>query len=175
VANFQERVVGVMRLRAATFEEVEHDTGATSQAAIVVLVATIAQRLSLYDLGVRWLLGSIVAALVAWLIAALVLFFIGTRVLPGKNTSADVGQLLRTVGFAQAPGIFGILGVLPLLGGLIGLLVFLWVLAATVIAVRQALDYDDTLRAVIVCLLAAVAWVAIVMVASLVGLGGRVM
>lgn len=175
MANFQERVVGVMRLRAATFEEVEHDTGATSQAAIVVLVATIAQRLSLYDLGVRWLLGSIVAALVAWLIAALVLFFIGTRVLPGKNTSADVGQLLRTVGFAQAPGIFGILGVLPLLGGLIGLLVFLWVLAATVIAVRQALDYDDTLRAVIVCLLAAVAWVAIVMVASLVGLGGRVM
>ena len=105
----------------------------------------------------------------------LVLFFIGTRVLPGKNTSADVGQLLRTVGFAQAPGIFGILGVLPLLGGLIGLLVFLWVLAATVIAVRQALDYDDTLRAVIVCLLAAVAWVAIVMVASLIGLGGRVM
>jgi hypothetical protein len=175
VANFQERVIGVMQLRAATFEEVEHDASATSQAAIVVLVATIAQRLSLYDLGVRWLLGSIVAALVAWLIAALVLFFIGTRVLPGKNTSADVGQLLRTVGFAQAPGIFAILGVLPVLGGLIGLLVFLWVLAATVVAVRQALDYDDTLRAVIVCLLAAVAWVAVVMVASLIGLGGRVM
>jgi hypothetical protein len=175
VSSFQERVVGVMRLRAATFEEVEHDASATSQAAIVVLVATIAQRLSLYDLGVRWLLGSIVAALVAWLVGALVLFFIGTRVLPGKNTSADVGQLLRTVGFAQAPGIFAILGVLPLLGGLIGLLVFLWVLAATVIAVRQALDYDDTLRAVIVCLLAAIAWVAVVMVASLIGLGGRVM
>jgi hypothetical protein len=174
VANFQERVVGVMRLQAATFEEVEHDASATSQAAIVVLAATIAQRLSLYDLGVGWLLGSIVTALVAWLVGALVLFFIGTRVLPGRNTSADVGQLLRTVGFAQAPGIFGILVFLPVLGGLISLLVFIWVLAATVIAVRQALDYDDTLRAVIVCLLAAVAWVAVVMVASMLGLGARV-
>src|SRR5512145_1175309 len=79
VANFQERVVGVMRLQATTFEEVEHDASATSQAAIVVLVATIVPLLIWYDLGVRILVGTIVAALFGWLLSSLVLFLIGTR------------------------------------------------------------------------------------------------
>ena len=174
MANFQERVIGVMRLQSATFEEVEHDASATAQAAIVVLAATIAPLLSWYGAGVRLFLGSIAAALVAWLFSAVVLFLIGTRLLPGRNTSADVGELLRTVGFAQAPGIFGVLGVLPYFGWLVSLAVVLWVVAATVVAVRQALDYDDTLRAVIVCLLAFVVRIIVIMIASLLGLGARV-
>lgn len=174
MANFQERVVGVMRLQSAMFEEVEHDASATAQAAIVVLAATIVPFLIWYDLGIRILLGTIVAALLGWLLSSVVLFLIGTRLLPGRNTSANIGELLRTVGFAQAPGIFGILAIIPILGWLVGFLVVLWVLAATVIAVRQALDYDDTLRAVIVCLLAWVVKVIVMMAASLLGLGARV-
>lgn len=174
MANFQERVVGVMRLQATTFEEVEHDANATSQAAIVVLVATIVPLLTWYDLGTRILVGTIVAALFGWLLSSLVLFLIGTRLLPGRNTSASIGELLRTVGFAQAPGIFAILAIVPIVGWLIGFLAVIWVLAATVIAVRQALDYDDTLRAVIVCLLAWVVKVIVMMIASLMGLGARV-
>lgn len=173
--NFQERVVGVMRLQAATFEEVEHDASATSQAAIVVLAATIARGLSWYYLGVSVFLGSVVSALAGWILGAIVLWIIGTRVLPGKNTSADLGQLLRTVGFAQAPGIFAILAIIPILGWLIGFLVGIWVLAATVIGVRQALDYDDTLRAVVVCLVAWVVMFAVMMIASMFGIGARVL
>jgi hypothetical protein len=53
-----------------------------------------------------------------------------------------------------------ILAAVPFLGWLISLVVTLWALAATVVAVRQALDYDDTAKAVIVCVLAmAVFWV----------------
>ena len=117
------------------------------------------------------LVGSIVGALIGWVVGAVVVWFIGTRLLPGKNTEADFGQLLRTVGFAQAPGLFGILGVIPILGWLIGFLVGIWVLVGTVVAVRQALDYDDTLKPIIVCLIAWVAMMFVMMMASLIGLG----
>ena len=171
MASFQDRVIGAMRLRAATFEEVEHDTNATTQAAIVVLVATFARGLGWYPRGVMAILVTFLGALVGWVIAAIVIWAIGTRVLPGKNTEADPQQLMRTLGFAQAPGIFAVLVFMPLLGWLIGIVVMLWVLAATVIAVRQALDYDDTLRAVIVCVIAWLVWFFVTMLASLIGFG----
>ena len=95
MANFQERVVGVMRLQSATFEEVEHDAGATAQAAIVVLVATIAPLLSWYGFGIRLFLGSVVAQLTAWVVSAFLLFLIGTRLLPGHFPAPTVGRIVR--------------------------------------------------------------------------------
>jgi hypothetical protein len=171
VASFQDRVIGAIRLQAATFEDVEHDTSATSQAAIVVLAATVARSLSWYYLGVTALVGSIVGALIGWVVGALVVWLIGTRLLPGKNTEGDFGQLLRTLGFAQAAGVFGVLGIIPILGWLIGFAVGVWVLIATVVAVKQALDYDDYLKPILVCLFAWVAMVFVMMIASLIGVG----
>ena len=83
-------------------------------------------------------------------------YLIGTRLLPEPQTRADVGELMRTLGFAQSPGLVRILGVIPVLGPLVLLVVSIWMLVAMVIAVRQALDYTNTLRAVGVCL---VGWV----------------
>jgi hypothetical protein len=171
VASFQNRVLGAMRLQAATFEEVEHDASAMSQAAIVVLAATVARGLGAYDLGMTVFLGTVVGALIGWVVGAVVVWIVGTRVLPGKNTQADLGQVLRTVGFAQAPGVFGILGFIPILGWLIGFVVGIWVLVATVIAVRQAFDYDDTIRAIIVCVIAWVVMVVVMMVVAMLGIG----
>lgn len=88
--------------------------------------------------------------------------------LPGQNTEADLGQLLRTVGFAQAPGLFGLLAVVPLVGLFVPFLVSVWVIAATFVAVRQALDFDDTFRAIIVCLLA---WIVSAVGFLLMGIG----
>ena len=76
--------------------------------------------------------------------------------MPGKNTEADYQQVLRVIGFAQAPGLFDVLGIIPILGWLVRSWSVVWTLVALVIAVRQALDYDDTLKAVIVCV---IAWV----------------
>jgi hypothetical protein len=174
VASFQDRVIGVMRLQAAAFEEVEHDTTATSQAAMVVVAATIARGLVVLDLGASLFLGTVVAGLIGWVVGAFVVWLIGTRLLPGRNTEGDFTQLMRTVGFAQAPGVFAVLGIIPILGWLISFAAGIWVLIATVIGVRQALDYDDTLRAVIVCLIAWVVMFVVMMVASLIGLGARV-
>ena len=94
-----------------------------------------------------------IAGLGLW---AFVTYLIGTRLLPEPQTRADVGELMRTLGFAQSPGLVRILGVILVLGPLVLIVVSIWMLVAMVIAVRQALDYTNTLRAVGVCL---VGWV----------------
>ncbi len=84
---------------------------------------------------------------------AAITFFIGTRLLGTPETRANWGQLARTLGFAQTPGLLMVLAVIPAAGGLVGLVVFIWRIAAMVVAVRQALDYQSTMRAVGVVLL----------------------
>jgi hypothetical protein len=117
----------------------------------------------------------VVVGLIGWAIGAFVLLMVGTRLLPGKNTEADYGQMLRTMGFAQAIGIFGILTIIPLLGYLIWFVIQVWILVAMVIAVRQALDYDDTLRAVIACVIAWAIMIVVSMIAMMFGFGAAMM
>jgi hypothetical protein len=157
MASFQSRVVGAMQLKAASFEEVEHDTTATGQAALVVVLASVSSGIAFLWYGGVWgVFGSAVWALVSWMLFAGLVWIVGTRIIPGRATQADLGQLLRTMGFAQAPGLLAFLGVIPLLGWPIWLAVFLWTVTATVVAVRQALDYDHTARAVAAVVLAIV-------------------
>jgi hypothetical protein len=167
MASFQDRVVGALKLQAATFEEVEADKTATAQAAIIVLAASVSNGLGL----IRWwgLSGTLrqaLFALAAWALGAAVIWLIGTRVLPGKNTQADWTDLLRCLGFAQAPGLFSVLYIVPLVGGIVPFVVVIWTLIAAVIAVKAALDYDDTMKAVIVCVLG---WVAMAVALSILG------
>ncbi len=93
--------------------------------------------------------------LVGWFIWAALTFLIGTKILPEPQTKADLGELLRTIGFSASPGVLRIFGMIPLLGGLIALAASVWMLVAMVVAVRQALDYTSTGRAVGVC---AIGW-----------------
>ena len=89
-----------------------------------------------------------IAGIVQWAIWAFITYFIGTTIFKTPDTHADWGQLARTTGFAQAPGVFRIFGIIPVIGGFLVLVASIWQLVAMVIAVRQALDYDTTLRAV---------------------------
>jgi hypothetical protein len=169
MASFQDRVIGAIRINPQTFEEVEHDRSATGQAAIVVLATAISG-----GLGTGYFTGMIAGAIsgmIGWAVGAFVLLIVGTKLLPGKNTEADYGQMLRTIGFAQAIGIFGILGIIPLAGYLIRLVLWIWILVAMVIAVRQALDYDDTARAVLVCVVAWGIMFLVTLIATFVGIG----
>lgn len=170
MASFQRRVFGAIQLDAATFEDVEHDAGAMPQAVVLVVLVSVttsvAWYFSMWD--VRTILWGAAQSLVAWFIGAVALWLIGTRLLPGKKTEADLGQLLRTVGFAQTPGLFGLLAVVPVLGLFVPFVVGVWIIAATFVAVRQALDYDDTFRAILVCFLA---WLVSVVVFLVLGLG----
>jgi hypothetical protein len=142
------------QLDAEVFEEVEADRGATLQAAGVVVLASAAAGIGTFgNHGAAGIFWYTVAALAGWYVWALVACEIGTRLLPGPHTVSDHGELLRTIGFSSAPGILRIFAVIPAIAGLVFVVSTLWMLVAMVVAVRQALDYESTWRAIGVCAL----------------------
>ena len=160
MARFFRRVLGAAAVLPDAYEEVEADPKALPQAMVVVALSSVASGIAfLPDQGLRGFGSAMAAAFLGWLIWAWLAYHIGTRWLPEPATEADWGQLLRTTGFAAAPGIVRILGVIPEAKHAILLLTTGWMLAAFVMAVRQALDYEHTWRAVVVCLAGAVIYV----------------
>jgi hypothetical protein len=164
MATLIERTIGAARLDPGTYEEVEADVGAFGQAMTVVVVAAIAGGIGSAGEGGPGLIGGLVGSLIGWFVWALTVFVVGTRILPHPGTQADMGQLLRTTGFAAAPGIARVLGIVPGIGGVVMAVTALWQLAAMVVAVRTALDYESTGRAVAVCVLGFIAQVVVFVV-----------
>ena len=157
MATFGERAIGAARLNTAIYEEVENDREATGQAGGVVVLASVAAAIgAIAHGGLGGVVANIVGGLVGWVVWSYLTWWIGTKWLPEPQTNADPGQLLRTLGFAAAPGVLNVLGIVPILGGLVRVVVAVWMLVAGVIAVRQALDYTSTGRAVGVV---AIGWV----------------
>ena len=154
MANYVRRLVGALALDPLAYEDVEADRGATLAAAATVLLSSLAAGIGAQGFGrdLSNLLPITTVTLVAWAAWALLTFEVGARILPGRRTDTDVGELLRTLGFAAAPGLLLSLGALPGLTVPLFAAVPLWMLAAMVIAVRQALDYTSMARAVAVCL-----------------------
>ena len=142
-------------LDPATYEEIEADRSATRQAVAVVLLSSVSAGLGARG-GRPGLLAAVffsAVALMAWAAWSLVTYEIGVRILPQPNTRADVGELLRTIGFATAPGLLRVFGLIPGLSVPIFAISAVWMLAAMIVAVRQALDYTNTARAIAVCVL----------------------
>ena len=154
-----DRMIGAARLQVSTFEDVEADRSATRQAMLVVIVVAIATGIGSVGGGVAGLLGGVAFALVGWATWAWLTYLVGTRLLATPQTHADWGQLARALAFAQSPGVFKVLGAIPGIGPLLFFVASLWQLVAMVIAVRQALDYESTWRAVGVVLLAAIPYI----------------
>ncbi|MGH7680715.1 MAG: YIP1 family protein [Candidatus Eiseniibacteriota bacterium] len=153
MATFVQRIIGAARLNPATYEEVEADKSATIQALSVVVLSAIATGVGSVGEGLRGVVFTILAWLVGWWIWAFLTWLIGTKFLAEPDTKADIGELLRTLGFASAPGLVMFLGVIPHLTSFLVILVWFWMLATTVVAVRQALDYKGTGKAIVVCLI----------------------
>ena len=169
--TIQDRMLRAAKLDPQLYEEVEADKGAMRQAMAVVVLASLAAGIGNFPNG--GLFGMVTGALtslVAWYIWAYLTYFIGTRLLPEPQTRADVGELLRTTGFSSAPGLIRVFAIVPALNLLVFLVAAIWMLVAMVIAVRQALDYESTWRALGVCV---VGWVVqaviLLIVVSIVG------
>src|SRR5262245_5037159 len=172
MASFTDRMIGAAKLDVATYEEVEADQSAMGQAIGVVVLSAVASGIGALGGGVSGLVGAIVAALVGWFIWAGIIYLVGTKILPEPQTKADLGELLRTMGFAASPGVLNVLGIIPLLGWVVRFAVAIWQLIAMVIAVRAALDYQNAVKAVLVCLIGWVAYMAAVFLfASILGIG----
>jgi hypothetical protein len=160
-----DRIIGVFRLDANTFEEIEADKTAINQAALVVLVVALVSALGA-GLGAIYGEGSFLVAFISMLISAfggwfvwsVVTYFVGTTFFGGK---ADLGEMMRVIGFSYAPQV---LGIIPCLGGLVG---GLWALAAGFVAVRQGLDMDNT-NALLTILVGFIAYVVFSIIVGLI-------
>ncbi len=154
MTGFQDRMLRAAKLDVNLYEEVEADTGAIRQAMGVVVLSSIAAGIgSIGTGGLGGILMGTIAALIGWYVWAYITYYIGTKFLPEPQTKADLGELLRTIGFSSSPGLIRVLGIIPGLGAVVFLVASVWMLVAMVIAVRQALDYESTLRAVGVCVI----------------------
>lgn len=145
-----ERMQGAALLDASVYEEVEADRTATGQAAGVVAIVAIATAIGMWHRGGSGMIGGLVEAFVTWVVWSGLTYLVGTKLFKG---TADWGELLRTLGFAQSPGVLMVLAAIPFLGWPVGPIVWIWQLVAGVIAIRQALDFD-TRKAVLTAVVA---------------------
>lgn len=156
-----DRAIRAAKVEPALYEEVENDQGATNEAATVVGIVAGASAIGAAigaAMGGRNLIAALlitlIFALLGWVIWSYVTYFVGTRFMGGTATP---GELLRTIGYAQTPGVLNILQFIPVLGGIITLVAAIWSLWAGIVAVRQALDFD-TGKAVITVI---IGWVVV--------------
>lgn len=164
--TFTQRMAGAARIDAAIYTEVEHDTTATPQAAGVVAIVAVCSAIGGVAGGAAGMLSGVVAALLGWLVWAGVTYLIGDKLLGG---TATWGELLRALGFAQAPGVLYILAVIPLLGWFVRFVVGVWILICGIVALREALDFS-TGKAILTAVLG---WLAMMILTAVVlGLGG---
>ncbi len=172
-SSLVERVMGVLKLDVPTFEEIEHDQSATGQAAVVVVAVAILAGIGAGLAGttgfsIGGLIAAILTQLIGWVVWSAVVFFVGTKFFGGK---ADIGEMLRVIGFAQAPNVLGVLAFIPLLGGIATLIGSLWALVTGVIGVRQGLDVS-TGTAIIVMIIGIIAFFIVGMIfATIFGVG----
>jgi hypothetical protein len=171
MASFGERLLRSALLDAETYEEVEADTSAGGQAFAVVALSGAAVGVGgITNSGPEGILVQAGVAVVGWWIWAYTTYLIGTKLLPTVHTEADPGQLRRTIGFSAAPGILRFAMVVPVMAFPAFVVGTLWELVAMVVAVRQALDYTSTLRAIAVCLIGFPLY-ALALIASVLFLG----
>ena len=145
---FVNRIIRACKLDVNLYEEVEADKSATVQAALVVVLSSLAAGVGALSLGAANFLMAPILSLVSWYIWAYLIYFIGAKLFPEANTKADHGELLRTIGFSSAPGLIRVFGFTPELMTITFIGAGIWMLVAMIIAVRQALDYQSTWRAV---------------------------
>ncbi|MCK4754663.1 MAG: YIP1 family protein [Calditrichia bacterium] len=158
------RILRAAKLDVNLYEEVEADEGALTQATLVVVLSSLAAGVGgIFSYGFMAIIIGTISALIGWYVWAFLTYYIGTKLLPEEQTEADYGQLLRTLGFASSPGLIRVLGVIPGLLGIVNFIASVWMLVTMVIAVRQALDYTSTLRAVVVCVIGWIIQLLIIM------------
>ena len=173
-----QRMIGAALFNAETYEEIEADPGAIGQAVLVVILVTVCGAVGgiigglLGDASalkiVLGVIAGLVFGIVRWAIWVSVLALVGGMMLRTASTNTSWAEIGRVVGFAYTPGVLSIFSFVPFIGWLFPVVAWFWTLAAVTVAVRQALDFESTGRAIAVVLLAAVIgfipWIIIVIV-----------
>lgn len=153
LVKFLGRMLRAAKLDASVYAELEKDPKLFFEAMIVVALSSIAAGIGNVGTGTRGVMIGVVVSLIGWFAWAYLMFLIGTKIFPEPQTKSDVGQLLRTIGFAASPGVLRVLGIIPGSAKIVFTIAGIWMLIAMVIAVRQALNYSSIVRSACVCLI----------------------
>src|SRR3954467_10696612 len=149
MASLGERMVGAMKGDVRTFQEIEADPTAMGQAVTVIVIAAVAALIgNIFRSGMMFGIMTLVVTLIGYAIWSLAIVLIGTKLMPMPSTKADFNEAFRVIGFTAAPGVFNVLAIVPYLGPLISLMISIWMIVIGVVAVREVLDYTDTVRAI---------------------------
>ena len=162
-----QRMIGAAFFNANTYEEIEADQGALGQAIGVVLLVTLCgvvggvigglMKGEASGLGILMgIIGGAVFGIVRWALWVTVMYLVGGKMLRTSDTETSWGELGRVIGFAYTPGVLSLFSFVPGIGALFPMVGFFWTLAAVTVAVRQALDFQSTIRAILVVFLSAV-------------------
>lgn len=156
MARFFRRVIGTLVLDPATYEDVEADRTADMQSVVVVIAVCLAAGLAAMGFGRMGAAGFVTGVIVmlgGWLVWVSIIATLGTTALAEPQTRSNVHELLRVLGYAAAPGVFVVFAAIQPATAVVLAIVSVWMVAAAVLAVRQALDYRSTGRAVAVCVI----------------------
>jgi hypothetical protein len=170
-----DRIMRIVKLDFSVFKEIESDPSATTQAAIIVAVASVlsavGSAVGAQNPGTSFL-SEILTGLIGWVVWAYVSYFVGRVLFQSKGT---FNNMLRVVGYANAPRLLGILGIIPCVGWIGSLAGAVLALIAGVLAVREGLDLDNT-KAIIVTV---IGWAALMIlgmiIAGIFGVGAAFM
>src|SRR4051812_36610559 len=127
MADLTGRMIGAMQADVKTFEEIEADPNAMTQAITVIVIAGVASLIgNFFRSGLAAGVAGLVGSLVGYALFSFLVFLIGTKLMPEPSTKADFSEAFRTIGFAAAPGVFGVLAIVPFVGPLIGFVIGIW-------------------------------------------------
>ena len=166
MASLVDRMAGAMKADVRTFQEIEADTNAVSQAVAVIVIAGIAAMIgNMFRVGITGGVTRLIMSIIGYAIWSVLIVLIGTKLMPEPATKASFQEAFRVIGFTAAPGVFNVLAIVPFLGPLISFVISIWMLVIGVIAVREVLDYSNTGRAIVVCLIAfCIYWIILLFV-----------
>ena len=164
--NLMSRMIRAAKLDVSVYEEVEADKSTFNQSVAVVVLSSIAAGVGTpAPIGLGTIIAGTIGALIGWFVWSFITFFIGTKLLPEEGTKATYGELLRTIGFSSSPGLLRFLALITPLAPIVFFVTGIWMLVAMVVAVKQALDYKSTGRAIGVCI---IGWLFQVMLLSVI-------
>ncbi len=161
MASLTARMTGAMQADVKTFQEIEADPTAINQAVMVIVIAGVAALIgNMFRIGITHGVMMLVINLIGYALWTVLVVLIGTKVMPEPATKADFNEAFRVIGFTASPGVFNVLAIVPFLGPLISFFVWIWMVVVGVVAVREVLDYSNTGRAIIVCVIAGlISWI----------------
>jgi hypothetical protein len=173
-----DRILRAVRLDWTVFREIAEDRDAMREAVIIVVVVAILSAIG--GAGVMlvgqegmgravlgFFTGLVTSILIGWIGWAILTYFVGTLLFKGRT---DIPEMMRVLGYANAPNLLQVFSFIPCVGWLIALAGSILALIAGVLAIREAMEFD-TGKAIITVLISwGISLVISVLIGSIVGI-----